>query len=117
MDSLVIDLEYLGRESFMPLFVVLREGVSLSEALCSNIHSAIKADVSPRFLPDEIIEIEAVPRTLSGKKLEVPIKKLLLGGAADKVVNRDSMANPESFDFFIAYSKKYVNRMNNERSQ
>ena len=76
-----------------------------------------KADVSPRFLPDEIIEIEAVPRTLSGKKLEVPIKKLLLGGAADKVVNRDSMANPESFDFFIAYSKKYLNRMNNERSQ
>ena len=59
----------------------------------------------PRFLPDEIVEIQEVPRTLSGKKLEVPVKKLLLGSAAEKVVNRDSMSNPNSFDFFIDYAR------------
>ena len=105
MESLVIDLEYLGRASFMVLFVVLREGLQLSEHLRDLINASIKEDVSPRFLPDDIVEITSVPRTLSGKKLEIPVKKLLLGGDADKVVNRDSMANPESFEFFIGYAK------------
>ena len=61
--------------------------------------------MSARFVPDEIISVPEVPRTLSGKKLEVPVKKLLLGGDPAKVVNRDSMANPDSFDLFIAYAK------------
>jgi acetoacetyl-CoA synthetase len=59
--------------------------------------------VSARFLPDDIVQVAEVPRTLSGKKLEVPVKKLLLGGDPARVVNRDSMANPGSFDAFIAY--------------
>jgi acetoacetyl-CoA synthetase len=104
LDSLVIDLEFLGRESFMPLFVVLREGVVLDEAMRGQIRDAIRQGVSARFLPDEIVQVAEVPRTLSGKKLEVPVKKLLLGGDPAKVVNRDSMANPGSFDAFIAYS-------------
>lgn len=105
MDSLVVDLEFLGRESFMPLFVVPAPGVALDDTLKDQINAAIRSGVSARFIPNEIIEIKEVPRTLSGKKLEVPVKKLLLGGDAAKVVNRDSMANPDSFDFFIAYAE------------
>lgn len=104
LDSLVVDLEFLGRESFMPLFVVPMPGTQLGDALKDQINAAIRSQVSARFIPNEIIEIKEVPRTLSGKKLEVPVKKLLLGGDPDKVVNRDSMANPGSFDFFIAYA-------------
>lgn len=104
MDSLVIDLEYLGRDSFMPLFVVLRDGLLLDDALRDQIRDAIRKAISARFIPDEIVQMAEVPRTLSGKKLEVPVKKLLLGGDAQKVVNRDSMANPDSFDAYIAYA-------------
>ncbi|WGI23208.1 acetoacetate--CoA ligase [Amylibacter sp. IMCC11727] len=104
LDSLVIDLEFLGRDSFMPLFVVLRDGHRLDDTLKAQINAAIKRDVSARFQPNEIIQVAEIPRTLSGKKLEVPVKKLLLGGDPAKVVNRDSMANPDSFDTFIAYA-------------
>ncbi|PCH72508.1 MAG: acetoacetate--CoA ligase [Rhodobacteraceae bacterium] len=103
LDSLVIDLEFLGRESFMPLFVVLPKGATLNADLKDKINAAIREGVSARFLPNEIVQIAQVPRTMSGKKLEVPVKKLLLGGDPAKVVNRDSMANPDSFDAFIAY--------------
>ncbi len=105
MDSLVVDLEFLGRDSFMPLFVVPAQGVNLDDALKVKINMAIKTAISARFQPSEIIAIAEVPRTLSGKKLEVPVKKLLLGGDPQKVVNRDSMANPKSFDTFIAYAQ------------
>jgi len=105
-DSLVVDLEYLGRDSFMPLFVVLAQGVVLDDALRDRIRGRIRADVSPRFLPDAIEAITEVPRTLSGKKLEIPVKKLLLGDDPARVVNRDSMANPDSFDWFIAYARR-----------
>ena len=104
LDSLVVDLEFLGRDSFMPLFVVPAKGIPFDDALKDQINAAIRSGVSARFIPNEIIEIMEVPRTLSGKKLEVPVKKLLLGQAAERVVNRDSMANPDSFDFFIAYA-------------
>ena len=76
----------------------------LTDALRDRIKLAIREAVSARFLPDEIVEVADIPRTLSGKKLEVPVKKLLLGHDPDKVVNRDSMANPDSFDQFLAYA-------------
>ena len=78
-DSLVVDLEFLDRDSFMPLFVVLMSGIKLNDAFKKKIDFIIKVQLSRKFLPDEIIKIKEVPRTLSGKKLEVPIKKLLLG--------------------------------------
>ncbi|MDA0961463.1 MAG: acetoacetate--CoA ligase, partial [Proteobacteria bacterium] len=109
LDSLVVDLEFLGRESFMPLFVVPKPGIVLDDALRDRINLAIREGVSARFIPNEIAQIAEVPRTLSGKKLEVPVKKLLLGGDPARVVNRDSMANPDSFDFFIAYAKAREN--------
>lgn len=105
LDSLVVDLEYLGRESFMPLFVVPQVGHVLDDALRAKIVEAIRMNVSPRFVPNEIVEVAEIPRTLSGKKLEVPVKKLLLGGDPDKVVNRDSMANPACFDVFTRYAQ------------
>jgi acetoacetyl-CoA synthetase len=109
MDSLVIDLELLGRDSFMPLFVVPAKGVPFDDDLKKKINAAIRTGVSARFIPDEIVEVAEIPRTLSGKKLEVPVKKLLLGGNPATVVNRDSMANPGSFDFFIAYANARAN--------
>ena len=102
LDSMVVDLEYLGRESYMPLFVVLREGITLDDPLKSRINGAIRAALSPRFVPNEIFQVGEIPRTISGKKQELPIKKLLLGQPIDKVVNRDAMANPASLDWFIA---------------
>ncbi|RZJ09799.1 MAG: acetoacetyl-CoA synthetase, partial [Haliea sp.] len=74
LDSLVVDLEYLGRESYMPLFVVLRPGVGLNTALRNRINEAIKTALSPRFVPNDIFQVAEIPRTLSGKKQELPIK-------------------------------------------
>lgn len=104
LDSMVVDLEFLGRESFMPLFVVLAPGLALDEAMKDKINGAIRTSVSARFIPNEIVQVTEIPRTLSGKKLEVPVKKLLLGAKPENVVNRDSMANPDSFNAFIAYA-------------
>jgi len=100
LDSMVVDLEYLGRPSYMPLFVVLREGVALDDALKARIKAQIRAALSPRHVPDEIFAIPAIPRTLSGKKMELPIKKILLGAAARQVANPDSMANPQTIEYF-----------------
>jgi acetoacetyl-CoA synthetase len=101
LDSMVVDLEYLGRESYMPLFLVLRDGLTLDTALREKIHHAIRAALSPRFLPNDIFQVNEIPRTLSGKKQELPIKKLLLGQPLDKVLNKDTMANPASLQWFV----------------
>jgi acetoacetyl-CoA synthetase len=106
LDSLVIDLEYLGRESYMPLFVQLRPGVALDEALTRRIHDAIKTQLSPRFVPDAVFAVADIPRTLTGKKQELPVKKLLLGQPMEKVVNRDAMANPGSMDWFADFAAR-----------
>jgi acetoacetyl-CoA synthetase len=103
---MVVDLEYLGRESYMPLFVVLREGVALDDAMKARLNNAIKTALSPRFVPNEIFQVPEIPRTLSGKKQELPIKKLLLGQPIDKVVNRDAMANPGCLDWYVAFAQR-----------
>ena len=105
LDSLVVDLEYLGRESYMPLFVVLRDGVTLTDAVRAKLVEAIKTALSPRFVPNEIFQVAEIPRTLSGKKQELPIKKLLLGQPIEKVVNREAMANPACLDWYVALAK------------
>ena len=111
MDSVVVDLEYLNRESNMILFVVLYREIALSDSLKEKISGAIKNSISARFVPDKIIKINEVPRTLSGKKLEVPIKKLLLGSDPKTVVNRESMANPSSVEFFITYAENQTTKV------
>ena len=95
-DSLVVDLEFLGRESYMPLFVVLREGLVLDDALTKRMRDVIKTALSARHVPNEIFQVQSIPRTLSGKKMELPVKKLLLGAAADDVFKLDAMANADS---------------------
>jgi len=104
LDSMVVDLEYLGRESYMPLFVVLRPGVALDDAVRARLNHAIKTSLSPRFVPNDIFQVAEIPRTLSGKKQELPIKKLLLGQPIEKVVNREAMANPGSLDWYVAFA-------------
>jgi acetoacetyl-CoA synthetase len=106
LDSMVVDLEYLGRDSYMPLFVVLRPGVALDDAMKTKLNHAIKTALSPRFVPSEIFAVPEIPRTLTGKKQELPIKKLLLGQPIDKVVNRDAMANPACLDWYAAFAAR-----------
>lgn len=104
MDSMVVDLEYLGRESYMPLFVVLREGQVLDAATRQRIVDSIRTALSPRFVPNDIFQVAEVPRTLSGKKQELPIKKLLLGQPLEKVINREAMANPGCLDWYVRFA-------------
>jgi len=105
LDAMVVDLEFLGRESYMPLFVVLREGAELDDALRGRINLAIKTALSPRFVPNAVFQVQGIPRTLSGKKQELPIKKLLLGHPLEKVVNREAMANPECLEWYVAFAR------------
>ena len=113
-DSLVVDLEFLGQESFMILFVVLTNKKFLNDTVTNTINESIRSGVSARFIPNQIVQIEEVPRTMSGKKLEVPIKRLLLGNDPSEVVNIDSMANPKSFDWFKAFADAYLSKKNEE---
>jgi acetoacetyl-CoA synthetase len=108
LDSMVVDLEYLGKESYMPLFVALREGVTLDAALKEKINNAIKVALSPRFIPNAILQVAEIPRTLSGKKQELPMKKLLLGQPLEKVVNQDAMANPGCLDWYVQFAKQHL---------
>jgi acetoacetyl-CoA synthetase len=105
-DSLVVDLEYLGRPSFMPLFVVLQPGATLDASLKERICADIRAKASARHVPDDVVQVDEIPRTLSGKKMEVPVRRLLLGAPADKVASPDSMQNPRSLAFFIDYARQ-----------
>jgi len=102
LDALVVDLPRPGTEGWMPLFVVLREGVELDDGLKRRIAAAIRERCSPRHVPDEVFRIDAVPRTLSGKTLEVPVKRILMGEDPDRAVSRGSLANPEALEPFIA---------------
>jgi acetoacetyl-CoA synthetase len=111
MDSMVVDLEYLGKESYMPLFVVLRPGTTLDDALKAKLHNAIKVALSPRFIPNDIFQVAEIPRTLSGKKQELPIKKLMLGQPLEKVVNKDAMANPGCLDWYVELAKTHLDKV------
>ncbi|HVL57482.1 MAG TPA: acetoacetate--CoA ligase [Burkholderiaceae bacterium] len=109
LDSLVIDLEYLGRPSFLALFVVLRHAKSadvVDPQLKRRLIEAIRTRLSARHVPDDVFAIPEVPRTMSGKKLEVPVKKILLGQPVERAVNRDAMANPASIDWFVEFARR-----------
>jgi acetoacetyl-CoA synthetase len=106
LDSLIIDLELLGRQSYLPLFIVLREGEELTEALKARIKQALRDDVSPRHVPNDIIQVESVPYTLSGKKMEVPVRRILLGMDLKKAANVGAVRNPESINFFVDFAEQ-----------
>jgi acetoacetyl-CoA synthetase len=104
VDALVIDLPPRpGADAgWMPLFVVLRDGLKLDEELIRRIRARVRQDCSPRHVPDEVRQVAAVPRTLSGKVLEVPVKRILCGTPVEAAVSRESLANPEALEPFIA---------------
>ncbi len=114
LDSLVVSLEYLGEKSFMPLFVVPREGCLLDDSLRSMIREKVRTNLSPRFVPDEIVAVPEIPKTLNGKKAEVPIRKILLGTSAVKVLNPESLMNPQAIEFFERFSIKLREKMSVE---
>lgn len=103
-DSLIINLERADGESFMPLFVVLKPGYELTDALKKKINTQLRTDYSPRHVPDAIIAVPDIPYTISGKKLELPVKRLLQGKVLDKAVNLGSVRNPEAFEGFLGMS-------------
>jgi acetoacetyl-CoA synthetase len=101
IDALVIDMPRDGTDGWMPLFVVLREDAALTDDLIAEIRRRIRSDCSPRHVPDEIVQINEVPRTLSGKVLEVPVKRILMGAAPEEAASRESLANPAALDYFV----------------
>ena len=104
VDALAVDVPVAGTDGWLPLFVVLRPGASLDDELVALIQARIREDCSPRHVPDAIVAIDEVPRTLSGKVLEVPVKRILMGQPADSVASRDSLANPDSLAFFETFA-------------
>jgi acetoacetyl-CoA synthetase len=107
VDALAVDVPPLDGtgDSWLALFVVLAEGAELTDEVKQAIRARIRSDCSPRHVPDDIVAVEAVPRTLSGKVLEVPVKKVLMGGDPDKAASRDSLANPAAFDWFVDFAQ------------
>ena len=106
-ESLVVDVPRgTGGSSFMPLFVVLEEGAELDDDLKNGIKQSIRENTSPRHVPNEIFAVPEIPKTLNGKKLEVPVKKILSGTPPEKAASKDSLSNPESLDTFVELAEK-----------
>jgi acetoacetyl-CoA synthetase len=104
-DALVVDVPRPGTEGWMPLFVVLREGETLDDDLIKRIAARVREDCSPRHVPNEVHEVAEVPRTLSGKVLEVPVKRILMGTPPEQAASRDSLANPLALDPFVELAR------------
>jgi len=104
VDALVVDIPREGTEGWMPLFVVLREGAALDDGLVDRIRRRLREDCSPRHVPNEVRQIAEIPRTLSGKVLEVPVKRILMGHDPDRAVSRGALANPAALDWFVDYA-------------
>ena len=100
-----MNLELNGGKHFMPLFVKMKSGFDLTDDTKTQINEQLKKEYSPRHVPDTIIEVQDIPYTISGKKMEAPVKKILLKMPLEKSINIDSMKNPESIGFFIAFAK------------
>jgi acetoacetyl-CoA synthetase len=105
-DALVVNLDLPGGRFFMPLFVKLAGSLELDAALEEKIRSRLRREYSPRHVPDKIYQVAAIPVTLTGKKMEVPVRKILLGVPLEKAANRNAMAEPQSLDYFVGYAKQ-----------
>jgi acetoacetyl-CoA synthetase len=103
-DSLVVNLDLPGGRFFMPMFVKLAAGAALDDSLIAKIARKLKTECSPRHVPDKVYAVEEIPYTLTGKKLEVPVRKILMGFDLAKSVSRDAMMNPHSIDYFIRFA-------------
>ena len=104
-EALIVNLDLPGGGFFMPLFVTLTEGAVLDDALRGKIAARLRAQYSARHVPDKIIVVPAIPATLTGKRMEVPVRKILLGASPDDAANRNAMANPQALDAFAEYAR------------
>lgn len=107
LDSLIIGMERPGGGYYMPLFIVLRPGIELDDALKARIRDKIRSNLSPHHVPDEVFVIPEVPRTLSGKKVEVPVKKIFLGTPIEKAISVDAMSNPQVLQYFVEFAGRF----------
>jgi acetoacetyl-CoA synthetase len=106
-DALIVNLDLPGGKFFMPLFVKLRGGRRLDESLTRRVGEQLRRDYSPRHVPDKIYQVQEIPYTLTGKKLEVPIRRILMGADPDRAANRAALINPAALDYFIDYAKTH----------
>ncbi|MBX6380308.1 MAG: acetoacetate--CoA ligase [Thermoflavifilum aggregans] len=113
-DSLIVNIELPGGNSYMPLFVVLSSGMELNEGLKQKIREALRNSCSPRHVPDEIIAVDDIPYTISGKKLEMPVKKLFLGMPLERVVQPGVLRNPEALRVFETIAQSWRNRFSGD---
>src|SRR5690625_833096 len=104
-DSLIVDIPIVDGESIAPLFVTIKEGATLTDETKQEITQQIRNYCSPRHAPTHIYKVNDLPKTLNGKKLEIPIKRILMGEEVSDVVNIDSLANPEAVNYFIEFAK------------
>jgi acetoacetyl-CoA synthetase len=104
-DALIVNLELDEGKHYMPLFIKLKPNIILDDALKAKINTQLKNDYSPRHVPDAIFEVKDIPYTISGKKMEAPVKKILLRMPLESAINLDAMRNPESVQFFIDFAK------------
>lgn len=104
-DSLIVCCELPGGGFFMPLFVTVKPGFELTDEVRGRINSRLREDCSPRHVPDQIYAVDQIPYTLTGKKMEIPVRKLLLGLPVEKAASRDAMTNPDSLDYFIEFAR------------
>jgi acetoacetyl-CoA synthetase len=104
-DGLIVNLDLPGGKFFMPMFVKLSEGLVLDEKLDKAIRDRLRSDCTPRHVPDRIFQAPLIPYTISGKRMEVPVRRILAGMPATKAANRDAMANPAALDYFIDYAR------------
>jgi acetoacetyl-CoA synthetase len=105
-DALIVNLDLPGSAFFMPLFVKLAPGSTLDAALEEKIRGTLRREYTARHVPDKIYQVPGIPYTLTGKKMEVPVRRILRGEPPDKAANRSAVADPTALDFFIDYAKR-----------
>jgi len=105
-DSLIVCCELAGGRYFMPMFLQLRAGHVLDDGLRERISRKLRADCSPRHVPDQLYAVELIPYTLTGKKMELPVRKILMGWPVEKAVSRDAMMQPAAIDWFIDFTQR-----------
>jgi acetoacetyl-CoA synthetase len=103
--ALVVSLDLPGGKSFMPAFVALADGATLDDRLRNEIRSRLRREYTPRHVPDKIIAVPAIPTTMTGKKLEVPVRKILLGTPLEQAADPSALADPASLDAFVDYAR------------
>jgi acetoacetyl-CoA synthetase len=105
-DALIVNLDLKGGGFFMPLFVKLRDGLKLDKPMQETLRACIRKAYSARHVPDKIYQVDSIPYTLTGKKMEVPVRRILMGVPVEKAANRSAMASVDSLEYFIRYASE-----------